>query len=125
MAKQRREEKQEARIERERYWAHVLLYDHPSRKSFWAFLGFYRLAIIQFGWVMWSCWWTGFSLGLGHTFSFWLNGCITPLILLVTLFVWHTRTVSLGKTHLRNLQDIGRWMRRNGIDQDDPPFWLH
>jgi hypothetical protein len=110
MAKQRREEKQEARIERERYWAHVLLYDHPSRKSFWAFLGF---------------WWTGFSLGLGHTFSFWLNGCITPLILLVTLFVWHTRTVSLGKTHLRNLQDIGRWMRRNGIDQDDPPFWLH
>jgi hypothetical protein len=33
--------------------------------------------------------------------------------------------VVMGRVHLRNLQDIGRWMRHNGIDQDEPPSWLH
>jgi hypothetical protein len=122
---ERRLEKAQIRVEKDRYRVHVILYDYPSRRSFVAFLGYFRWQIFQFVWVMWSVFWTGHALGAGHTFSFWLNGILTPFILMVTLFIWHQKVVAMGKTHLRNLQEIGRWMRRNGFDQDEPPFWLH
>lgn len=125
MASQRREEKLVERLERERYWVHVLLYDHPGKKSFRAFLGYYRWSIIQIGWVAWSSFWAGHALADGFTFTFWLNGLLTPFIVLITLFTWHTRVVVMSKINIHNLQEIGRWMRRNGFDQDEPPSWLH
>ena len=125
MRSERRREKLLDQLEKERYWAHVALYDYPGKRSFWAFVGFYRYAIFQICWVVWAAFWTGIGIGTQSWFTAALNGVLTPVILLLTLFMWHKKVVLMGRVHLRNLQDIGRWMRHHGIDQDEPPSWFH
>jgi hypothetical protein len=115
----------EDRIERDRYRVHQTIYDFPSKRSFWAFLTYSRWPIMQLGWLMWASWWAGFSLSQGHMFTFWLNLAFAPIILLITLLTWHRHVVWMSKTMLLNLQEIGRWLRHNGYDKDDPPSWLH
>ena len=120
-----REQRALDKYERDRYRVHVLLYDFPGKRSFRAFLGYFRWPIFQIFWVAWSSYWTGSAMANGNWFSFWLNGILTPFIVLVTLWTWHTKVVNMTQTMLRNLQEIGQWMRRNGFDQDDPPSWFH
>jgi hypothetical protein len=107
-------EKKESRAfisqERDRYRVHVLLYDFPSRKSLWAFMGYYRWVLFQVFWVSWSAFWTGFSLGTGHTFSFWLNLVLTPALVLITAATLHRTVVTMNQQMLRNLK---------------PPPWFH
>jgi hypothetical protein len=116
---------EQERIERDRYRIHQTIYDFPSKGSFWAFVTFSRWPVIQLLWLMWASWWAGFALGGGHMFSFWLNLAFSPIILLITLLTWHRHFVVMTRMMLANLQEIGRWLRRNGYDQDDPPSWLH